>query len=120
LGRGELATPALFCNQDSVIENVQLSPDKEKEIKMGFILGFLMGLLSAIGVLGFLAFWLYSRSSTIGVTKFINGIAQALAHKSNSTATTVPASGWEGEDQEEQVGTELVNGAAKKAGVIKP
>jgi len=48
---------------------------------MGFILGFLMGLLAALGLFGFLAYWLCGRSNNVAVAKFINGIAQALAHK---------------------------------------
>jgi hypothetical protein len=47
---------------------------------MGFILGFLTGLLAALGLFGFLACWL-CRSNKIAVAKFINGIAQALAHR---------------------------------------
>lgn len=48
---------------------------------MGFILGFLGGLLAAIGAFGFLAYWLCSRSNTMAAAKFVNGIAQALASK---------------------------------------
>jgi len=46
---------------------------------MGFILGLLMGLLVAIGLFGFLAYWLCSRPNNIALARFINGIAQALA-----------------------------------------
>jgi len=46
---------------------------------MGFILGLLIGLLLAVALIGFLAYWLCSRSNTLAVAKFINGIAQALA-----------------------------------------
>jgi hypothetical protein len=48
---------------------------------MGFVLGFLLGLLAAIAIAGGLAYWLCSRSNTVAVAKFINGIAQALAHR---------------------------------------
>jgi hypothetical protein len=46
-----------------------------------FMLGFLTGIIAALGLLGFLTYWLCSRSNNIAVAKFINGIAQALAHK---------------------------------------
>jgi hypothetical protein len=52
---------------------------------MGFILGLLMGLLAAIGLVGFLACWLCSRSDNVAVAKFINGLAKALAHKQKSS-----------------------------------
>ena len=48
---------------------------------MSFILGFLTGILVAYGVLALLTYWLCSRSNNMAVAKFINGIAQALAHK---------------------------------------
>jgi hypothetical protein len=48
---------------------------------MSFILGFLMGILTAYGLLGGLTYLLCSRSDNIAVAKFLNGIAQALAHK---------------------------------------
>jgi hypothetical protein len=46
---------------------------------MCFLLGFMMGMLAAIGLFGVLAWWLCSRSNSMAVAKFINGIAQALA-----------------------------------------
>ena len=58
---------------------------------MNFILGSLTGLLAAIGLFGFLTFWLCSRLSNIAVAKFINGIALALAHKPKSSETSAPA-----------------------------
>ena len=57
---------------------------------MGFLLGFLMGLLAAIGLFGFLAYWLCSQPNSIAVAKFINGIAQALAHQPKSSAPLAP------------------------------
>jgi hypothetical protein len=48
---------------------------------MSFILGFLTGILFAFGLMGFLTYWLCNRSNNIAVAKFINGIAQALAHR---------------------------------------
>jgi len=70
---------------------------------MGFLLGFLMGLLAAIGLFGFLTYWLCSRSNNIAVAKFINGIAQALAHKPKSPEPSVP--GKDGEATVEATGT---------------
>jgi hypothetical protein len=46
---------------------------------MGFVLGFLMGLLAAFGLFGFLAYWVCTRSNTVAVAKYIDGIAQASA-----------------------------------------
>jgi hypothetical protein len=48
---------------------------------MGLILGFLMGLLASIIIFGLLVYWLCSQPSRMAVAKFINGIAQALAHR---------------------------------------
>jgi hypothetical protein len=48
---------------------------------MGFLLGFLIGVLAAIMLLGLLVYWLCSRPNSMAVAKFINGIAQALAHR---------------------------------------
>jgi len=58
---------------------------------MGFILGFLIGLIAATGLYGFLAYWLCSRSNNVAVAKFINGIAQALAHEPKSSPPLAPA-----------------------------
>jgi hypothetical protein len=46
---------------------------------MGFVLGFLTGLLAAIAGFGLLAYWLCTRTNNLAVARFINGIAQALA-----------------------------------------
>jgi len=70
---------------------------------MGFLLGFMMGLLAAIGLFSFLTYWLCSRSNNIAVAKFINGIAQALAHKTKSPEPLVPEKN--GEATEEATGT---------------
>jgi len=61
---------------------------------MGLIIGFLMGLLAAVMGFGLLVYWLCSRPNSMAVAKFINGIAQALAHKKSSTdRTTLEGSG---------------------------
>ena len=62
---------------------------------MGFILGFLTGILAALGLLGFLTYWLCSRSNNVAVAKFINGIAQALAHKPKSSEPSTSGKGGE-------------------------
>jgi len=67
------------------------------------VFGFLMGLLTAIALFGFLTYWLCSRSNNMVVAKFINGIAQALAHKSESAEAMAP--GRNGEAKEEAAGT---------------
>lgn len=57
----------------------------------GFILGFLSGLLTAIGLFSFLAYWLCTRSNHLALARFIYGIAQALASlrpKSAGPSTT--------------------------------
>ncbi len=51
---------------------------------MFFVLGLLIGLLSAIGLFGGAAYWLCTRSNHVAIAKFINGIAQALAHRPDS------------------------------------
>jgi len=48
---------------------------------MGFVLGFLTGLLAAIVGFGLLAYWVCTRPNNIAVARFVNGIAQALAAK---------------------------------------
>jgi len=70
---------------------------------MGFILGLLLGLLAAIGLLGFLTWWLCSRSNNVAVAKFINGVAQALAHQPKSSEPLAPDK--EGEAIEQAGGT---------------
>ena len=52
---------------------------------MGFALGFMMGMLVAVALFGVLAWWVCSRSNSVAVAKFINGIAQALAHQGRAT-----------------------------------
>ena len=52
---------------------------------MGFMLGFMLGILVAFTLFGFVAWWVCSRSNSVAVAKFINGIAQALAHQGRST-----------------------------------
>jgi hypothetical protein len=67
---------------------------------MGFLLGFLMGLLTAIGLLGFLIYWSCSRSNNIAVAKFINGIAQALASINKAKSLEPLAPGKDGKATE--------------------
>ena len=69
---------------------------------MDIVFGFLMGLLTAIGLFGFLTYWLCSRSNTMAVAKFINGIAQALAHKPQSAEALTP--GRSGEAKQDAAG----------------
>ncbi len=52
---------------------------------MGFILGFLMGLLAVIGGLFGLAYWLCTRSNHSAIAKAMNGLALALAHRPKSS-----------------------------------
>jgi hypothetical protein len=69
---------------------------------MGFLLGFFMGLLAAIGVIGFLVYWLCSCSNHIAVAKFIDGIAQAMAHRPKaSEPSTADANGVAAEESKE-------------------
>ena len=51
---------------------------------MGFVFGFLFGLLAAVALASAFAYWICTRSDTIALAKFINGVAQALAHRSKS------------------------------------
>ncbi len=51
---------------------------------MSLILGFFMGLLTALGLLGLLIYWLCRRSNNMAVAKFIEGITHAVAHKPKS------------------------------------
>jgi hypothetical protein len=80
---------------------------------MGFLLGFMTGLLVAIGLFGFLTYWLCSRPNNVAVAKFINGIAQALAHKPKPPEPSAP--GKNGEATEEAGGTRN-----EKAGSDRP
>jgi hypothetical protein len=77
---------------------------------MGFILGFLMGLLAAIGLFGFLTYWLCSRPDGMAVAKFINGIAQALVEKKSSEPL---APGKNGKAMQEAVGSRKSRGDAQ-------
>jgi hypothetical protein len=64
---------------------------------MGFILGLLTGLLTAIGLFAFLACWLCTRPNTTALAKLLNDIAQALAHRQQSPEPSAPgkmASRW--------------------------
>ena len=45
---------------------------------MSLILGFFMGLLTALGLLGLLIYWLCRRSNNMAVAKFIEGITHAV------------------------------------------
>jgi hypothetical protein len=65
---------------------------------VGFLLGFMMGFVAAIGLFGFLGYWLCSRPNTIAVAKFINGIAQALAHKPKSSQPLAPGKNGQATD----------------------
>jgi len=51
---------------------------------MGFILGIVLGILMAIGLCGFLAYWVCTKADHIALAKAINGLAQALAHRPKS------------------------------------
>jgi hypothetical protein len=75
----------------------------ERGIDMGFIFGLLLGLLIAIGLFGFLTYWLCTRPNTTALAKLLNDIAQALAHKQQSpepSATGKAAGRW-GRDGEQ-------------------
>ncbi len=67
---------------------------------MGFILGLLLGLLGAIGLIGFLAYWVCSRPDSAAVAKFLGGIADAMAHRENVPAEEKPSgpAGWDSVD----------------------
>jgi hypothetical protein len=62
---------------------------------MGFLLGFFMGLLAAIGGFAFLAYWLCNRTNNVAAAKFMIGCAQALAHRPKSSAPLPPAENGE-------------------------
>jgi len=70
---------------------------------MGFILGFLLGLIAALGLIGFLIYWLCSRSDNIAIAKCLNGFAQALANRPKSPEPLVQ--GKNGEAAAEAGGT---------------
>jgi hypothetical protein len=57
---------------------------------MAFIVGFLLGLLAAIAVFGFLAYWLCTRTNHIAIAKAVNGLANALATRSKSAEPSAP------------------------------
>jgi hypothetical protein len=65
---------------------------------MGFLLGLLVGVVSAIGLFVFLAYWLCSRSSNMALARCLNGIAQALAHKPKSSEPLTPGENGEAMD----------------------
>jgi hypothetical protein len=58
---------------------------------MGFILGFMAGMLAACALLGIGVWWVCSRSNNMALAKFINGIAQALAHKARPPEPMTPS-----------------------------
>ncbi len=58
---------------------------------MGFIAGFLLGLLTAIGLLGYLAYRLCTRSDRIAIAKAVNGLANAPATKPQSSGSAAAA-----------------------------
>jgi hypothetical protein len=66
------------------------SASMQKGTVMGFILGFLIGILAAIVLFGLLVFWLCSRPNSVAVSKFISGIAQALAHRKHLPDQATP------------------------------
>jgi hypothetical protein len=57
---------------------------------MGFILGFLLGFLAAIGLAGFMAFWVCTRSNRIALAKAVNGLAIAIATKQKPPEPPAP------------------------------
>jgi hypothetical protein len=71
----------------------------------GFVLGFLMGLLAAIGILIFLAWWLCYRSNNIAIATFINGIAKAIVSINGAKSPEPSAPADNGEAMEEAWGT---------------
>jgi hypothetical protein len=62
----------------------------KEEHEMGFILGFLTGLLAAIGLFVFLAYWLCTRSNHIAIAKAVNGLANALATRPKTSEPSAP------------------------------
>ncbi|HZU34738.1 MAG TPA: hypothetical protein VFA18_02445 [Gemmataceae bacterium] len=67
---------------------------------MGFVLGFLLGLLTAIGLFAGLAYWLCTRPNHSAVAKVIHEFAVALAHRPKPSEETMP--GNDGEEMERQ------------------
>jgi hypothetical protein len=57
----------------------------------GFILGFLSGLIVAIGLLGFLVYWLCTRPNQLAVARFINGFANALVTRPKASGPALVA-----------------------------
>lgn len=57
---------------------------------MGFILGLLLGLFTAIGLFGFLAYRLCTRPKTAALAKLLSEIAQALANRQQSSEPSAP------------------------------
>jgi hypothetical protein len=81
---------------------------------MGFVLGFLLGLLTAIGLFIFLVYWLCSRSNHLGIAKAVNGVANALAAARPKTAKPPAAAddgkvkaGMKADEEDEQEGIDF-------------
>jgi hypothetical protein len=68
---------------------------------MGFVLGLLLGLLAAVGLFGYLAYWLCTRFDTSALVKFISDIAQTLAQRPQSTQPSTPGKSRWGRDGEQ-------------------
>jgi hypothetical protein len=74
---------------------------------MGFLLGVFMGFFGAFVIIGVLAYLLCSRSNNIAIAKFIDGVAQALAHSPKSPESPAPSPNGEatekaGEDKKKK------------------
>jgi len=70
---------------------------------MGFVLGILIGLLTAIGFFAFLTYWVCTRPNSTALAKLLSDIAQALANRQQSPEPSAPgkmASRW-GRDSEQ-------------------
>ena len=48
---------------------------------MAFILGFLIGLMAAVGLAGFALWWIVLRANKEAAAKFLQGCALVLAYK---------------------------------------
>jgi len=55
---------------------------------MGFVLGFLMGVLTAFMLAGFGLWWLLLRANKEAVAKFLQGCALVLAYKKPAPTVT--------------------------------
>lgn len=73
---------------------------------MGFLIGFLIGMLTAMAMFGFLGYWLCTRSNHIAVAKAVNGLANALATKRQGDGgcrkNTQVKSDWGGRDASDE------------------